>query len=115
MKTRNKGRAAGSASVTFSCSELLEAKIRSAAAKDGRPMSNWIVRELARSLGIPVEDAVSVRAIPTGVRNTKKTPAMIEIEGSAPPPPKWQSTEIKSGASTRTGKRISPDTNEKTA
>ena len=71
MKTRNKGRAAGSASVTFSCSELLEAKIREAAAKDGRPMSNWIVRELARSLGIPVEDAVSVRAIPKGVRNAK--------------------------------------------
>jgi hypothetical protein len=87
MKTRNKGRAIGSKTVTFSCSELLDLKIRAAAAKDGRPMSNWIVRELANSLGIPIEDAVSVRAIPTGVKNTRPAHALAprRMNGDAPP------------------------------
>jgi len=44
-------------------------------------MSNWIVIEIARALGIQVEDAVSVRAIPTGV----KKPTLRELPISKQP------------------------------
>lgn len=45
----------------------------------------------------------------------ESAPALREIEGSAPPPPKWQSADILAGTSTHTGKRINPNANEKTA
>jgi hypothetical protein len=45
----------------------------------------------------------------------ESAPTLREIEGSAPPPPKWQSPDIHAGASTHTKKRITPDTNEKSA
>ena len=96
-------RAADKMGFSIALERSIVAEINRYAHAEGRNRNQQIRWMLLESLG----ERAKARAL------THAT--LREIEGSAPPPPKWRSSDIESGASTHTKKRISPDANDKSA